>query len=79
VAYVRLPDAYASSPDDDNEAVRATQDEFNRLEKTICEMRAHTLRGLIAKARAGDMPDGMGEDFAYSVLNDLVAIGAVQS
>jgi hypothetical protein len=77
--HVRLPDAYANSPDDDNEAVRAAHGEFNRLEKTTCEMRAHTLRGLIAKARAGDMPDGMGEEIAYSVLNDLVAIGTVQS
>jgi hypothetical protein len=57
----------------------AANNQLDQAIEDICEVRAHTLCGLIAKARAADLPDGMGKDIAWSISNDLVAMGAVRS
>jgi hypothetical protein len=53
--------------------------ELDRAIQAICKVPARTLRGAIAKARAADpFWDAGGEDIALSIVNDLVALGAVQ-
>jgi hypothetical protein len=65
--------------DEARAAEKAANNQFDQSVEAICEVRAQTLRGLIAKARATDLPDGVGDDMAWSIVNDLLAMGAVQS
>jgi hypothetical protein len=47
--------------------------------ESICEVRARSLRGLIAKARAYDAVNGTDPDIPLSILDDLLEMAAGQS
>ena len=53
--------------------------ELNRLINALCETPARSIEGLIAKARAADSLKASDDDLAWSIVDDLLAMKAVQS
>jgi hypothetical protein len=56
----------------------APNDKLDDAVDAVCETPARTMRGLIAKARIGEIdPEVVGQCVAQSIIDDLLALNAV--